>query len=403
MQRTTIEWATHSSNPIYAVDLRNNKRGHYCTKVSRGCKHCYAETLNHKWGNQLDYTHENAKHIQFFVDHGRLNKIKNFTRPARVFLQDMSDLFHPSVPDRLIIQVLAASLQAKPFVHSLLLTKQIERACKLLTDPTFITRVYEEIYGLDTADFLESARFAQAHIWPPKNIHIGTSIEDQRSLHDRGKWLSLLTLCGWTTFYSLEPMIAPVDFENVHAEPVSIPINIRNINWYGAVKPWGAVMRSNHSDDHYIFKTFPSTSGIKTRNYLRDANDAPLVHGVIVGGESGQGAVPLHPELPRTIRDVTTKYRMPFMFKQWGAWIPIENTTSPTGLHGELPEGICEPSQKFPNKNTQPDTDPYRYVCIGKNQAGNILDRRQHLHIPNRECALITQDQWLQTAKENAA
>jgi len=368
MQRTTIEWATHSSNPIYAVDLRNNKRGHYCTKVSRGCKHCYAETLNHKWGNQLDYTHENAKHIQFHVDHSRLNKIKNFTRPARVFLQDMSDLFHPSVPDHLIIQVLAASLQAKPFVHSLLLTKQIERACKLLTDPTFITRVYEEIYGLDTADFLESARTANKHIWPPQNIHIGTSIEDQRSLHDRGKWLSLLTLCGWTTFYSLEPMIAPVDFENVKTEG-------------GFLNP----------------------PLIRTRSYLRDITDAPLVHGVIVGGESGQGAVPLHPELPRTIRDVTTKYRMPFMFKQWGAWIPIENTTSPTGLHGELPEGICEPSQKFPNKNTQPDTDPYRYVCIGKNQAGNILDRRQHLHIPNRECALITQDQWLQTAKENAA
>ncbi|MCC6798282.1 MAG: DUF5131 family protein [Candidatus Hydrogenedentes bacterium] len=389
MQSTKIEWATHSSNPIMAFNIHTNKRGHYCTKVSRGCSNCYAERINLEWGNKLEYTAQNAKNIRFELNHDELKKIRDFKKPARVFLCDMTDFAHDLIPDTMIIKLIATLIQARPWVHSLLLTKRIQRIAKLFTDPKFIQAIFTEIYGelppATTQELfgtpssqtvirlgLDSQSPGAMFQWPPQNIHIGTSIEDQKTLWQRGHYLAHLTRAGWTTYYSLEPMIGPVDYENVKLPPVGPEVT-----------------------------TLDLPRAPYFTNYLRGTDDTPLVHGIILGGESGQGAVPLHPELPRTIRDTCIKHRIPYFFKQWGHWLPVENTKTPAWQHGGPPRDW--PWNEIDPRIEKDPTEPWRYFALGKTQTGNTLDQRQHLYIPNRDCKNITQQEWLQTAKEHAA
>ncbi|MCC6156071.1 MAG: DUF5131 family protein, partial [Candidatus Hydrogenedentes bacterium] len=101
---------------------------------------------------------------------------------------------------------------------------------------------------------------------------------------------------------------------------------------------------------------------------------------------------PLHPELARTLRDTCIKYRIPYFFKLWGHWLPVENTKDPAWQHGGPPKDWPW-NQRDPRIEMDP-TEPWRYFALGKTQTGNTLDNRQHLHIPNRNCALITQDDW---------
>ena len=69
---------------------------------------------------------------------------------------------------------------------------------------------------------------------------------------------------------------------------------------------------------------------------------------VIVGGESGPGARPMHPDWVRDIRDACTDAAIPFLFKQWGTWLPYENDPQPPfliGQDGELIDGHHLPAE----------------------------------------------------------
>jgi len=54
----------------------------------------------------------------------------------------------------------------------------------------------------------------------------------------------------------------------------------------------------------------------------------PAIDWVIVGGESGPHARPMHPDWVRSIRDQCNEANVPFFFKQWGEWLPLENKTT---------------------------------------------------------------------------
>ncbi|KKM02860.1 hypothetical protein LCGC14_1780160 [marine sediment metagenome] len=76
---------------------------------------------------------------------------------------------------------------------------------------------------------------------------------------------------------------------------------------------------------------------------------------VICGGESGPGARPMHPAWARSIRDQCKASGVPFLFKQWGAWIP-----------GDQVEGNVDPGP----------------IRIGKKKAGRVLDGVTHDAVP---------------------
>jgi protein gp37 len=85
---------------------------------------------------------------------------------------------------------------------------------------------------------------------------------------------------------------------------------------------------------------------------VREAKDI-FVDWVIVGGESGKGARPMDPQWARGLRDECTAYEIPFHFKQWGEYLPVDG----------------------------PAVDNYKWV--GKKAAGRVLDGRTWDEFPS--------------------
>jgi len=98
MQKTSIEWTQYSSNPVYAVNVETDKHGWHCSKVSPGCAHCYAERINLRLGTGLEYNRENTSRIRFVLNQKELDAWVRLKEPSRIFIEDMSDLFHEKMP-----------------------------------------------------------------------------------------------------------------------------------------------------------------------------------------------------------------------------------------------------------------------------------------------------------------
>lgn len=109
------------------------------------------------------------------------------------------------------------------------------------------------------------------------------------------------------------------------------------------------------------------------------------IHQVIVGGESGREARPMHPAWARSLRDQCVAAGVPFHFKQWGEWTPGENVTDQYGERGG----------KYPTKHpwdggwtdcdddwmTEQDHGPILYR-VGKKKAGRLLDGQEWNQFP---------------------
>jgi protein gp37 len=93
-----------------------------------------------------------------------------------------------------------------------------------------------------------------------------------------------------------------------------------------------------------------------------------MIDWVIVGGESGPGARPMHPEWARSLRDQCTAAGVPFLFKQWGEWAPRHDLQcNEPGIKGRVWH------------NFDPDTS----VCnVGKKAAGRLLGGREWNEVP---------------------
>lgn len=117
---------------------------------------------------------------------------------------------------------------------------------------------------------------------------------------------------------------------------------------------------------------------------LRGTDTSPHhIQWVIVGGESGPGARPMNPEWVRSIRDQCVAAKVPFFFKQWGAWLPRGQKPA----DGPIWLGVMDASEMY--KKGLPSTgDPREqygirdYTRVGKKAAGAMLDGREWREIP---------------------
>lgn len=113
MNRSNIEWTETSWNPTTG-----------CTKVSAGCRNCYAE----RWAN-MQYKRgikQYRKGFELTLATERLNDPLKWKKPQLVFVNSMSDLFHEEVPDCYIKDVFKIMNQSS--IHTFqILTKRIER------------------------------------------------------------------------------------------------------------------------------------------------------------------------------------------------------------------------------------------------------------------------------------
>ena len=244
-----IEWTDATWNPVTG-----------CTEVSPGCDRCYAKTFAERFRGAPGHYFENGFDVTFRPD--KLDQPLRWTRPSRVFVNSMSDLFHADVPDEFIVKVFAVMALADRHTFQLL-TKRHGRMRSLLSSRKFREALRCELGWPDLVE------------WPLPNVWLGVSVEDQKRAGLRIP--ALLDTPAAVRFLSCEPLIGPVDLD-------------------GAAIAWWA-----------CFPDEP-TGGIDW---------------VIVGGESGRGARTMNVEWARTLRDQCSAHGVAFHFKQWGdasAW-----------------------------------------------------------------------------------
>jgi protein gp37 len=133
-QASSIEWTDATWNPVVG-----------CTKVSPGCKNCYAKTLHdlrhkaHGEGKKVpaQYAHP-FEVVQLMPD--RLTDPLSWRKPRKVFVNSVSDLFHKDVPDEFLDWVFAVMALAPRHTFQVL-TKRADRMREYMTNPRLIDRL----------------------------------------------------------------------------------------------------------------------------------------------------------------------------------------------------------------------------------------------------------------------
>lgn len=114
-QTSSIEWTDATWNPV---------RG--CTKISPGCKHCYAETFAERFRGVTGHPFEQGFDLRLVPE--KLHEPERWTNGKRIFVNSMSDLFHQGVPTSYIREVCDVMLRADQHEYQVL-TKRPERFC----------------------------------------------------------------------------------------------------------------------------------------------------------------------------------------------------------------------------------------------------------------------------------
>ncbi len=275
MGASNIEWLI---NP-------DGSKGHVwnpvdgCTKVSAGCKNCYAESIAKRFWGDRKFTdvqcHEN-----------RLDQPLKRKKPTRYFVNSMSDLFHEGVPFSFVDNVFAI-MALCPQHEFIVLTKRPNRMLQYMTclrNGKYLTKDnLNLIYGrpwrampflplkhtpLNTQDFLH---------WPLPNVMLGVSVENQATADERIP--ILLQTPAAKRFVSYEPALGDVDFR-----------------WLKGI------------------------SRDRPTNQFQALMDLDLL---IMGGESGPGYRPMGTDWARFTRDQCKAAGVPFFFKQTAGKGPI--------------------------------------------------------------------------------
>jgi protein gp37 len=346
-----IQWTNKTWNPTTG-----------CNKVSQGCKNCYAEVMHKRQMamNPHKYTKPFSAGVEVHED--ELIKPYKWKKPCMIFVNSMSDLFHEDVPFEFIVKVYAI-MKACPQHTFQVLTKRIERALE------FYKWVQGNIDQLKIAlPILGFVMKNEGAFFPPSNVWIGTSCEDQTTYNQRVP--ILLQIPAAIRFLSCEPLLGPID-----------------------LRFDSNCMDYNHADF----------------GHGRACIDTHKIHWVIAGGESGHKARPVHPDWIRSLRnqcDSKKGANIPFFFKQWGEYLPFEETGQPPFYRdcatGEEHDGHLmnminydhySEAGKFKGFRWYPpmdaidrclenDSNDCSWLKMGKSKSGNMLDGKQYLEFP---------------------
>lgn len=152
-EHSKIEWTDATWNPL---------RG--CTKISPGCKHCYAETFAERFRGVPGHPYEQGFDLRLVPE--KLTEPFQWSSPRTVFVNSMSDLFQPGVPDGYIIDVVKVMVEANWHTYQVL-TKRSERLRDMLaTKLAFASElrhiwwgvsVEDKRYGLPRVEHLQAA------------------------------------------------------------------------------------------------------------------------------------------------------------------------------------------------------------------------------------------------------
>ena len=343
-ENTRIEWCDATFNPWIG-----------CTKVSPGCDHCYAErstpsrTLRVPWGPGAPRRRTSAAnwhHPHRWNRHATDHGIR-----YRVFCASLADWLDNEVPVEWLADLLNL-VSITPNLDWLLLSKRIGNwETRLRAVLTYILSDDAVSYRAELMAWLEG--------WlgggrPPANVWLGATVVNQEEAdRDIPKLLDTPAALRWL---SMEPLLGPVDLTAIKRTLAP--------SFFGDALHW------------------------YHRGYCheQDGIEYPAIDWIIVGGESGPRARPMHPDWARALRDQCAAADVPFLFKQWGEWAPDQDGAETCGncgqtkfdtinAHSEC--GACG-SYSWQRADTPLDT-PCR---VGKRRAGRLLDGREHHAFP---------------------
>lgn len=339
MSKTTgIEWCDSTCNPLVGCN------GCELHRAGQAESHCYAAGLVRRYAGLPGWP-ASFDRPQFFLE-----RIKNALawpdltgkerpdkpwlngRPRHIFWCDMSDPFTESVPIDWLAPYLPM-LADSPHVH-IFCTKRPARAGKLF-----------EQHGA------------------PKNLILLTTVTSQETI---GRVAELLRVpCVSVRGVSYEPALGPMCFSPY------LPCTIcHGSNWHDC------------QNDRLVAHGEPGPC---------PWGCSPKLDWVIVGGESGHGARPMHPDWVRAARDYCIAAGVPFFFKGWGHFRPV-------GCADEdsddcIPEAVATADIDrtvlvYPNGRTCDGYEPpsqrggWFMEPVGKARAGRLLDGREWNEMP---------------------
>lgn len=295
---TKIEWTDATWNPITG-----------CSVVSAGCRNCYAMKLA---GTRLQHHQSRAGltvdtkagpvwNGQVKLNDKWLEQPVTWSRQRMVFVCAHADLFHENVPDDWIDTVFGimwACLYGRNELDGHIfqvLTKRADRMRAYLSHDRreAWARAAVNYGGGSDPDGIydQVAYFEGSH----PRIWIGVSVEDQAAADERIPLL--LQTPAAVRWISAEPLLGAVDLSRIQ---------------YEVIGPSGSVHYRRPLTDTKLLNEAKSTPGYS----------AASLDWVVVGGESGQNARPMHPDWARSLRDQCAAAGVPFLFKQWGEWLP---------------------------------------------------------------------------------
>ncbi len=254
--KSAIEWTEATWNPLVG-----------CDRISPGCAHCYAKAQHdrrHKAflaGKQMPIQYAKPfEVVQLRPD--RLEQPLRWRKARRIFVNSLSDLFHPDVPDAFIDRVFAVMALCPQHTFQVL-TKRADRMRAYFGVDRYelIERVETQLWEMHTDDTTNAVGS-----WPLPNVWLGGSVENQHFADERIPLL--LQTPAAVRFISAEPLLGPVDL-------TSIPV---------------AMWRHHPSGTREQVRV----NALRSVEYFVDEGSIewPALDWVIVGGESGPGARP---------------------------------------------------------------------------------------------------------------
>ena len=303
---TKIQWTEKTWNPITG-----------CSKVSAGCKNCYAEGVAKRFWGERKFTD-----VQFHPE--RLKQPMHWRKPRMVFVNSMSDLFHEDV-DNWEIEKMFAVMALAPRHTYQILTKRPARMLEWMTNEAahenteYAASLYAadwgggkqaELYGgtWGSGQYGDEGRceippgFEDMNIpWPLPNVWLGVSAEDQETLDERVPLL--LQTPAAVRWVSLEPLLGPVDLTGIRDDEIGAKWDV-----LGA--------ECTHEDAHVE----PDTNAV----ICRQCDESSFLDWVVVGGESGPKARRCNTGWVRRVVNDCKAAGVPCFVKQLGANIITE-------------------------------------------------------------------------------
>ncbi len=263
---TSIEWTDATWGPVTG-----------CTKVSAGCKNCYAERVFPRAYGKV------RKFTDVLTHPDRLEQPLHWKKPRRIFVNSMSDLFHEDVRDTFIADVFGVMARS-PWHTYQILTKRPARMLDWMgTGAGWMTAAL---------NFQDRELGGFAYPWPLPNVWLGVSCEDQKTADER---IPLL-------------LQTPAAIRFVSAEPLLSRVTLLA----------------------FLYKNLRATGdfrGQQERRQMKFTHDGLLgrLHWVICGGESGPKARPLEAQWIRSIAAQCISAGVPLFIKQMGSYVVDRN------------------------------------------------------------------------------